>query len=592
MSVATKLFTSFGLIATMKLLIPTLLLLRGTKASDIFSSSTNLTYYRVANRTLVRVEDKMNYLTTTLVYPTTASGNVSTSSNDSMPLDKPTFRLLLPPVGDRTLCTALPPDLTYSPRRTSPSPIGLLIDSDIANKCMFVNVLSNIVLLNQILPAGHLIEFLVIRDLPDITYNRLDILQSNPIIASILKDNNLALLYVQESGVQQILDSIGAFFRRGSFATSSTSPYLLDYGSWNFNLQYQVEAEGVTYEPKFPNLYKFGMMNLIFFCCVALSCFCCIYARRMERRLLFSDDPTPQVGFEHVAKVKVTLLSEIDFNKLPTLKYQCDLSDMLKDMTIHSIFAMSEKLNIPTDDERTDLNGSAVDVDSGLEELDANVSTVNNDDDEQISVTTSDHVLESNRDNIALESQLEFSLPWSREGRSSSLKEGANSSFPIQKNETCANEDTVDVDKHAVPESTAIVAQSSEVAETTTQKGFDCISVTTEARSEDSDGNSGEDDKQLNNSTQLTDESDECCPICLDDFIADEYVTILQGCKHYYHRRCVREWLLRKQGCCPLCKVDVVIHDLTLEDEKASAAWNLSIFKRRSNHPPSPSSEA
>jgi hypothetical protein len=43
------------------------------------------------------------------------------------------------------------------------------------------------------------------------------------------------------------------------------------------------------------------------------------------------------------------------------------------------------------------------------------------------------------------------------------------------------------------------------------------------------------------------------CSICLDDFkIKDKILTI--PCSHYFHSKCIKEWLLEKDNTCPSCK--------------------------------------
>eukprot|EP00928_Gymnodinium_smaydae_P089703 TRINITY_DN73614_c0_g1_i1.p1 TRINITY_DN73614_c0_g1~~TRINITY_DN73614_c0_g1_i1.p1 ORF type:complete len:206 (-),score=31.27 TRINITY_DN73614_c0_g1_i1:87-704(-) len=45
---------------------------------------------------------------------------------------------------------------------------------------------------------------------------------------------------------------------------------------------------------------------------------------------------------------------------------------------------------------------------------------------------------------------------------------------------------------------------------------------------------------------------DEHCAICLENFVADEYVTRLP-CKHVFHSDCAMRWLTGHSRCCPLC---------------------------------------
>ena len=50
------------------------------------------------------------------------------------------------------------------------------------------------------------------------------------------------------------------------------------------------------------------------------------------------------------------------------------------------------------------------------------------------------------------------------------------------------------------------------------------------------------------------------CPICMVDFVVGEHIRLLP-CMHFYHMRCIDEWLLRSY-CCPSCmeRVDVGMH--------------------------------
>ena len=60
--------------------------------------------------------------------------------------------------------------------------------------------------------------------------------------------------------------------------------------------------------------------------------------------------------------------------------------------------------------------------------------------------------------------------------------------------------------------------------------------------------------------TDKTDKSDNReCPICMNDFIPGETIRLLP-CMHYYHIRCIDEWLLRALTC-PNCmqRVDLAL---------------------------------
>jgi hypothetical protein len=48
------------------------------------------------------------------------------------------------------------------------------------------------------------------------------------------------------------------------------------------------------------------------------------------------------------------------------------------------------------------------------------------------------------------------------------------------------------------------------------------------------------------------------CSICIDEFEGGERLTLLPRCQHAFHKDCIRPWLMERQGCCPLCKSNVL----------------------------------
>eukprot|EP00980_Cylindrotheca_fusiformis_P014206 scaffold3736_cov103-Cylindrotheca_fusiformis.AAC.8 len=48
------------------------------------------------------------------------------------------------------------------------------------------------------------------------------------------------------------------------------------------------------------------------------------------------------------------------------------------------------------------------------------------------------------------------------------------------------------------------------------------------------------------------------CSICLDDFEVGERLRLLPRCRHAFHTECILPWLTQRQGCCPLCKSNVL----------------------------------
>ena len=48
------------------------------------------------------------------------------------------------------------------------------------------------------------------------------------------------------------------------------------------------------------------------------------------------------------------------------------------------------------------------------------------------------------------------------------------------------------------------------------------------------------------------------CSICIDEFEVGEKIRLLPLCGHGFHTECILPWLRERQGCCPLCKMEVI----------------------------------
>ncbi|CAL9071509.1 unnamed protein product [Musa textilis] len=46
----------------------------------------------------------------------------------------------------------------------------------------------------------------------------------------------------------------------------------------------------------------------------------------------------------------------------------------------------------------------------------------------------------------------------------------------------------------------------------------------------------------------------ESCVICLEDFVGGQKLWELPRCKHRFHEKCIREWLLKPSNTCPICR--------------------------------------
>lgn len=62
--------------------------------------------------------------------------------------------------------------------------------------------------------------------------------------------------------------------------------------------------------------------------------------------------------------------------------------------------------------------------------------------------------------------------------------------------------------------------------------------------------------------SSLLDEQIDVCSICLDQYKVDEIVSVSlsKDCRHIFHHRCIKEWLL-KHDSCPTCRVVLVLDD-------------------------------
>ncbi|KAL3632201.1 hypothetical protein CASFOL_025185 [Castilleja foliolosa] len=61
---------------------------------------------------------------------------------------------------------------------------------------------------------------------------------------------------------------------------------------------------------------------------------------------------------------------------------------------------------------------------------------------------------------------------------------------------------------------------------------------------------------EFNDSEAVTQCSDTSCAICLQDLKHRDSTRLLPSCRHFFHMRCIDEWLAR-QGTCPICRKDV-----------------------------------
>lgn len=58
------------------------------------------------------------------------------------------------------------------------------------------------------------------------------------------------------------------------------------------------------------------------------------------------------------------------------------------------------------------------------------------------------------------------------------------------------------------------------------------------------------------------------CIICFDDYCKNEEIKLLP-CKHFYHNKCINDWLNISQTC-PLCRRNIITNNYSIEDESDS----------------------
>lgn len=58
-----------------------------------------------------------------------------------------------------------------------------------------------------------------------------------------------------------------------------------------------------------------------------------------------------------------------------------------------------------------------------------------------------------------------------------------------------------------------------------------------------------------------TAEEEDVCPICLEDYVA-ENPNIITGCEHHFHLSCILEWMERSDAC-PICDQEIAFDNIS-----------------------------
>lgn len=56
--------------------------------------------------------------------------------------------------------------------------------------------------------------------------------------------------------------------------------------------------------------------------------------------------------------------------------------------------------------------------------------------------------------------------------------------------------------------------------------------------------------------TKFNKNEKEACPVCCDDLVFKKKAVRLPGCGHFFHRKCIEEWV-KVKPVCPICKAEL-----------------------------------
>jgi|LakMenEpi03Aug12_release.lakeMendotaPanAssembly.Ray.scaffolds.fasta_scaffold09607_7 RING-finger-containing ubiquitin ligase len=61
--------------------------------------------------------------------------------------------------------------------------------------------------------------------------------------------------------------------------------------------------------------------------------------------------------------------------------------------------------------------------------------------------------------------------------------------------------------------------------------------------------------KKVSELKELFEFKEPLCSICMDDYKEEDKIIILK-CNHYYHEKCIENWLCNQKVTCPICRKD------------------------------------
>ncbi|KFK32937.1 hypothetical protein AALP_AA6G308500 [Arabis alpina] len=77
--------------------------------------------------------------------------------------------------------------------------------------------------------------------------------------------------------------------------------------------------------------------------------------------------------------------------------------------------------------------------------------------------------------------------------------------------------------------------------------------------------------------SDLRTDLEDCCTVCLSDFVSDDKVRQLPNCRHVFHHSCLDRWIVDcSKMTCPICRNRFVPEDCFMDYGPGSGLmWNL-----------------
>jgi Ring finger domain len=149
-----------------------------------------------------------------------------------------------------------------------------------------------------------------------------------------------------------------------------------------------------------------------------------------------------------------------------------------------------------------------------------------------------------------------------------------------------ATEDDLELGEAARTGAVKLKDKENVAAKASAPEGSATATATAAAAASDADNNGANNNADENNAQNECSPAESCspassscalkkfkpttssmCSICIDDFEEGESLILLPRCQHAFHKDCIMPWLTERQGCCPMCKCNVLEEDDDDEEE-------------------------